>query len=153
MMKRTSLSGCLQTIGLVVLAVLVGVFGFIPLLPMLFVGPASIAEWGPSNFALVGLTLSIYFVCGAVIGYLKPGTWIIAGLLAWLCIVGSLSNLALAASTPEVRKAIPLALLLLVLPLTFALGGAYVGRTCRRRPHHKNRDGSRTGSPNLTRGG
>lgn len=122
----------MQTIGLLVLAVLVGVLGFIPLWPILFVGPASIANWGPSDFALVGLTLSIYFVCGAVIGYLKPSTWIIAGLLAWLCILGSLSNLALVPSTPEVRKAIPLALLLLVLPLTFALGGAYLGSTWRR---------------------
>jgi hypothetical protein len=56
-------SGCFQTIGLALLAVVVGVIGFIPLGPILFVGPVNIGDWSPTDFGLVGLTLGIYFVC------------------------------------------------------------------------------------------
>lgn len=115
------------------MALVIGVLGFIPLTPILFVGPVNITRWAAVNFAEVGLTVGIYLVCGAAIGFLKPGAWMIASVLAWLCVALSLYNLALAPSTPEVQKAIPLALVVLVLPLVFALTGAYLGRNWRQR--------------------
>ena len=54
------------------MALVIGVLGFIPLEPILFVGPVNIAQWGAVNFAEVGLTVGIYLVCGAAIGFLKP---------------------------------------------------------------------------------
>lgn len=123
----------MRTFGLVVLALVVGVLGFIPLFSVLFVAPVSITAWGASNVGVAGLTLGIYFVGGAAIGYSKPSGWIIGALLAWPGVFSSLSNLALAISTPEVRKAIPLAVLVLLVPMAFALSGAYLGRTWRRR--------------------
>ena len=131
--RVSSVGGCLQSAGLIFLALVTGVLGFLPLAPVLFIGPVNIAQWGAVNFAEVGLTLGIYLVCGAAIGFLKPGSWMIAALLAWLCVFLSLYNLALAPSTPEVQKAIPLALVILVLPLVFSLGGAYLGRNWRQR--------------------
>jgi len=130
--RRPSPGGIVQAVGIALLAFVVGVLGFIPLGPIVFLGPVRIAEWGRTDFALFGLTLGIYLVGGALIGYLKPHVWFVAALLAWVAVLISAYNLASASSTPSVRPAVPLALLILFLPLAFALGGAYLGRLWRR---------------------
>jgi hypothetical protein len=130
--RPPSLGGVLQAIGLGLLALVVGVLGFIPVGPIVFLGPVRIAEWGKTDFALFALTLGIYVVGGALIGYLKPGVWFVAAVLAWVAVITSTYNLVSARSTPSVRSVVPLALLLLFLPLAVSLGGAYFGRVWRR---------------------
>ena len=130
--RPPSPGGILQAVGLALLALVVGVLGFIPVGTIVFLGPVRFADWGKTDLVLFALTLGIYLVGGALIGYLKPGAWFIATGLAWVAISISVYNLASASSTPSVRPVVPLALLLLFLPVGFALGGAYLGRLWRR---------------------
>ena len=118
----------MRTLGLVVGALLVGVLGFLPLGNVLFVGPASLAGWHGSDYGALGLTLAAYGIRGLAIGWLRPDGWLLGGLIAWVCVSLSLSNLVVAMSDPAVREGTSVALVVLVAPLIFALGGAYLGR-------------------------
>jgi hypothetical protein len=119
----------LRTLGLVVGALLVGLLGFLPLGNVLFVGPPSLADWHGSDYGALGLTLAAYGVGGLAVGWLKPDGWLLGGLIAWVCVSLSLSNLIVGISDPSARKGTAVALVVLVAPLIFALGGAYLGRT------------------------
>jgi hypothetical protein len=118
----------LRTRGLVVGALLVGLLGFLPLGNILFVGPASLAGWHGSEYGALGLTLAAYGTGGLAIGWLRPDGWLLGGLIAWVCVSLSLYNLVVAISDPVVREGTSVALVVLVAPLIFALGGAYLGR-------------------------
>jgi hypothetical protein len=59
---------------------------------------------------------------------LRPDGWLLGGLIAWVCVSLSLYNLVVAISDPVVREGTSVALVVLVAPLIFALGGAYLGR-------------------------
>ena len=123
----------MRTLGLVVGALLVGLVGFLPLGNVLFVGPASLAGWHGSDYGALGLTLAAYGIGGLAIGWLRPDAWLLGGLIAWVCVSLSLYNLVVAISDPAVRQGTSVALLVLVAPLIFAPGGAYLGRIVARR--------------------
>ena len=123
----------MRTLGLVVGALLVGLVGFLPLGNVFFVGPASLAGWHGSEYVALGLTLAAYGIGGLAIGWLRPDGWLLGGLIAWVCVSLSLYNLVVAISDPAVREGTSVALVVLVAPLIFALGGAYLGRIVVRR--------------------
>ncbi len=63
----------MKTTGLVLVALLVGLLGFLPLGNVLFSGSVSLANWQVSEFAALGLMLALYFVGGLGIGWVEPG--------------------------------------------------------------------------------
>jgi len=100
------------------LAALLAVLAFLPLLDALFTGNADV---------VTGIALLIYYALGVVIGYFSP-IWWTAALLAWPCVLFSVSNLAAARSDAGAQRGLPVALVVLVVPLALALGGAYLGK-------------------------
>ena len=100
------------------LAALLAVIAFLPLLDAIFTGNADI---------VTGIAFLIYYALGVVIGYFSP-IWWSAALLAWSCVLFSVSNLAAAQSDAGAQRGLPVALVVLVVPLTLALGGAYLGK-------------------------
>lgn len=110
------------------LAAAIGFVAFIPLFGVLFTGPADIARWEAGEVALAAISLVAFFGGGAAIGYFGRSLWPIAAILAWPCVVASLTNLVAATSDPGVRSGVPSALMVLVVPLSVALAGGYVGQ-------------------------
>lgn len=125
-----------RTAGFAVLAIPVGVVAFFPLFGVLFAGPAEISEWKAGDIAAAGISLAAFLAAGGAFGYINRTRWPLAGILAWPCVLVSLTTLAAAASDPAVRKAVPTALMLLVVPLAVVLAGGYLGRTLVGRPAH-----------------
>src|SRR6266576_4292957 len=107
-----------RAIAFVALALLFGVVAFVPLFGALFTGTLDI---------VVGLALVLYYVLGAVIGYFSR-IWWSSALLAWPCVLFSVNNLAVAPSDPAVQQGLPVAVVVLVVPLALALGGGYLGK-------------------------
>ena len=117
----------MKATGLVLVALLVGLLGFLPLGSVLFSSPVSLGDWHSGEFAALGLTLAIYLISGFAIGWLKPRSWMLALFTAWICVGLSLYNLALAIADPVVRRGVSVSLLVLVLPLAVTAGAAYPG--------------------------
>jgi hypothetical protein len=101
-----------------VLALLLAVVVFLPLLDALFTGNADI---------VTGAALLLYYLVGAVIGYFSR-IWWSSALLAWPCILFSLNNVAVAPFDPAVQRALPVAFVVLFVPLMPALGGGSLGK-------------------------
>jgi hypothetical protein len=100
------------------LAALLAIIAFLPLLGALFTGEADI---------VTGIAFLMYYALGVAVGYFSP-IWWSAALLAWPCVLFSVSNLAAAQSDAGAQRGLPVALVVLVVPLALALGGAYLGK-------------------------
>ncbi len=121
----------LRTLIFVILALVLGVVG----LSMVFsnLGP------GESETSRVFVAVLFFFLCGLGIGYFNPRAWIISGLSAWggllfglfltVSAVSKYGSYAFAAQQPPY---ISVGLLTLLLPVSLALLGGYVGSRLRR---------------------
>ena len=110
----------------VVVAVLIALAAGFVGLAMLF-GDLGPEETMASRAALVA---GLHALAGAVIGFVEPGHWKLAGLAAWGAVVLGLGVLLgnLGSGFGEALSG-----LVLLAPLAVALAGGYVGRWLRRR--------------------
>jgi len=117
-----------------VAAVAAGFFGFFPFVFTQFTGSPNIGDWVIEQFIGAGLTLALFFLAGAAIGYLYPRFWFVAAAIAWFSVLTTVANVNPPEAPPGVivQRVDPITLLaLFVLPLAVAIGGAYMGKTRR----------------------
>lgn len=121
----------LKTLVFVILALVLGVVG----LSMVFsnLGP------GESETSRVFIAAIFFFLCGLGIGYFNSRAWIVSGLSAWggilfglLLIVSAMSKYGSKAFAAQQPPYISAGLLILLLPVSLALLGGYVGSRLRR---------------------
>ena len=123
----TAESPRLERIMLGVVACVIGVPAFIPMLGVLSSAPRDITRWPLAAFLGFGATVVLDAVIAARVGSFRPETWYLSGLVAWPEVLSGAYNLIVGISNATVARARSEAVVVLVLPLAITLASARGG--------------------------
>jgi peptidoglycan/LPS O-acetylase OafA/YrhL len=95
---------------------------------------------GESSINRIFVSAVFFFLCGIGIGYFNPRGWVISGLCAWgstlfgtLIVMNAIRKYGGNALSAQEPPYISSGLIILLVPLSLALLGGYVGRNLSRR--------------------
>lgn len=129
----------LERIMLGIIACVIGVPAFIPMLSVLSSAPRDITRWPLPAFLGFGATVVLDAVIAARIGSFRPAAWYLGGFCTWPEVVSGAYNLILGLSNATVAQARSEAVAVLLLPLAIALASGRGGSVLAQRKAPVNR--------------